>query len=255
MLKNLFLLNIAYDGHCYHGFQIQKELPTIQGVISNLIKSEFEPNKFRLYCSSRTDARVHALDQYVLINSDIDYNDEFINFLKTSLPKDIKLLRAFRPPKGFDLIAGCEYKEYKYLFANMADDIDSKYFTNFIEPLDIELMKKACELIIGEHDFYNFQYKGRTPNTIRTILECSIDKADETFFTSEYPNQLYCMNVKGKGFMRHMVRIIMGSLVNVGSGQIELETLENSLKDRPIRSGFITPPQGLYQYKTVFPDL
>lgn len=255
MLKNLFLLNIAYDGHRYHGFQIQKELPTVQGTISNFIKNEFKPKKFRLYCSSRTDARVHALDQYVLINSDIDYNEKFIGFLRTNLPNDIKLIRAFKPPKGFDLIAGCEFKEYKYLFTNYSEDINSNYFTNFIEPLNIELMKMACQKIIGEHDFYNFQYKGRTTNTIRTVLECSIEKATQTYFKSNYPQNLYCMSVKGKGFMRHMVRIIMGALVNVGSGQVDIKTLECSLKDRSIRSGFIAPAQGLYQYKTVFPDL
>ena len=162
-------------------------------------------------------------DQYVLINSDIEYNEDFVNYLKMNLPKDIKLINAFHPPRGFDLIAGCEFKEYKYLFTNYNQDISSKYFTNFIEPLDIDLMKQACELIIGEHDFFNFQYKSRTPNTIRTILDCSIKNNNDVFFDSNYPENIYCMSVKGKGFMRHMVRIIMGALINVGRAGLVLK--------------------------------
>lgn len=252
MLKNFYLLNISYDGSRYHGFQIQKNSQTIQGVFSYIFKNKFNCEKLRIYCSSRTDAKVHALDQYLLLNSTMKYNDEFLSNLKSYLPDDIQIKRGFVPPKGFDIIAGSEYKEYHYLFSNIDTELNSNYFTNILEPLDIALMNKACKLFIGNNNFYNFQYKGNQKNFNRTIFDCSISKTSETYFESKYPEDLYLFKIRGKGFMRHMVRIIMGSLINLGSGQIKLEDIEKSFTPKEKWSGFIAPAQGLYQYKTKF---
>jgi tRNA pseudouridine38-40 synthase len=255
-MKNLLLLNISYDGHAYFGFQIQKNQPTIHGAIDAIIKKNFSFTRLRIYCSSRTDAKVHALDQYVLINSCIDYEKEnFEKIIKDNLPSDIKLISCRRAPKNFNIIGGCLHKEYKYLFSNMHKDIESHYFNNFKESLSFDLMQQACKMIEGVHEFKHFQYRGSQKITRREVLECSISKSNELFFKDDYPDQLYTLTVKGKGFMRHMVRIIMGAVINVGSKQKSLEDLSESLKGRGYYTGFIAPAKGLYQYKTTFQDL
>jgi tRNA pseudouridine38-40 synthase len=256
MNKILYRFVISYDGSHYHGFVKQPELPTIQGVMEEKLKQVIPyQNRFRFYGASRTDAHVHARHQICLLNTDVKMEpEEIFEKLSPLLPADIKLFTVDIPEVGFDLISGCQWKEYHYYFSNIKDptpaDDESTYYTNFFDDLDFEKMKQGAKLFEGFHDFRKFQYKGHQPDMRRKVFECDL-LSNQKIENSE--QNLFMIKVRGKGFLRHMVRIMVGTLIRLGSGEIELSDLEKALSNEyPEQIGFIAPGKGLYLHRIEF---
>lgn len=239
-MRNIKLL-IEYQGTNYAGWQIQQNLPTIQGTIQQKIKI-ITGEEVKLTASSRTDAGVHALGQVANFCTESRIPPYSMQMgLNALLPDDIVIKNAEEVPLDFDSRQNAKAKTYRYLLLNRS--YPSAIYRNFswhvFQKLNIDSMRKAAGYLIGKKDFTSFRAaECDAPHSIREILSFSIEKKDDGFLEFE---------VKGTAFLRHMVRIMVGTLVAVGKGKIKLEDLQSIIdaKDRRL-AGMTAPPQGLF---------
>lgn len=253
-MKNV-LLTIAYDGTNFSGWQKQPDQRTVQGelekALSTLCNTEITING-----TGRTDAGVHAWGQCASFRAEFGIpverikdalNDLLGTGRKAIVPKDILIKEASLVPEDFHARFSARAKTYVYRIRNQVetDIFQRDYCFQVREPLDHELMRKGAELLEGTHDYKSFQASGgeEKETTIRTIKSIVIQEEE---------NRLG-IHVTGDGFLYNMVRIIVGTLVEVGKGKIPPEEIVNILdgKDRQL-AGPTAPAQGLYLAKVYF---
>jgi tRNA pseudouridine38-40 synthase len=239
-------LTVAYDGAGYVGWQRQAEGTSIQGVLEEAI-ARVEGHEVTVTGAGRTDAGVHAIGQVasVRVTSTIAC-DNYVRALNVSLPPDIRVRRVEDAPESFHARFDARHKTYRYRILNaaIASPFEARYAWHVTFPLDIEAMRAALNFCVGEHDFATFQGTGSTVrDTIRTIERAEIAQAT----TTETGDPLLLVTVTGNGFLRHMVRNIVGTLVEVGRGRWPADEIPRLMaaKDRA-EAGRTAPPQGLF---------
>ncbi len=240
-------LTLAYDGTAYRGFQVQPGGPTVQSVteaaLSRILQ---EPVKLR--AAGRTDAGVHAREQAVDFADSGDRPTETIlrggNAL---LPPDIRILSAAEVPLSFDARRHAMEKEYRYfLFLRpVASPFFSRYAWHIEKPLDLGAIREGLAHAVGEHDFTSFRGQGCTAkSTVRKIFRAELNE--------ELP-AVFSISIAGNGFLRHMVRNIVGTLVDIGKGKAPPNRMGELLilKDRA-KAGPTAPAHGLFLWKVEY---
>ena len=233
-------LTIEYDGKDFNGWQKQPNKLNIQGEIERAIK-EITGEEVELIASGRTDAGVHAIAQVANFktNSNIPI-DKIPIALNTKLKRSIRILLAEEVDERFHSRYNCKKKTYRYIINN-SDNGTAIYRNleyNFSEKLDEEKMYQAIIYFIGEHDFKGFKASGTSSkSSVRTIYLGKVERDGNRVI----------IEVAGNGFLYNMVRIISGTLIDVGTGKIEPEDIRDIIEsgDRK-RAGKTLPPQGLY---------
>lgn len=238
----------AYDGTSYHGSQIQNNGVTIEGVLkaelSSLLKEEIN-----LIGASRTDAGVHALGNVYVFDTDSRIPAEkFVYALNARLPEDIRIQHSCEVPPDFHPRHQDTVKTYEYRILNRNLPLPQyRLYAHFTyEKLNIEKMKEACGYFLGEHDFASFCAAGtQVESTVRTIYDLHIKKEGE----------LLVISITGNGFLYNMVRIIAGTLLKVGSGQIAPSDIPEIIrrKDRTL-AGPTAPARGLTLVQICYPE-
>jgi len=232
-------LTITYDGSAYHGWQIQPGLRTIQGVITEAIKALLG-SEVRLFGASRTDAGVSALGQVGLIQIDSPIPAENLaRAITDRLPADIAITEAVEVPEGFDLMGAVTSKLYRYtVFTGQVRPVlQIKHCWHLPTKLDTAAMTEAAKLLVGKKNFKSFASAAdKRENTVRTIFRCEVAAKDKWIY----------IDVEGDGFLYNMVRNIVGTLVDVGTGRWRPEKINEILeaKDRTA-AGQLAPAQGL----------
>lgn len=235
-------LTIAYDGTSYHGFQEQRgtEYTTVQEVLEKCLLG-LSGRMVRVIGASRTDAGVHARGQVVNFDaSGWNIPTERIPLaLNGLLPKDIAVLEAGEVPVGFHSRFSARAKEYRYSVYNsrIPDPFLRRYSYFFPRPLDLDKMAEGASYLKGEHDFSAFKAEGSpVKSTVRRIYDISVEPG-EKFFQFVF---------RGDGFLYNMVRIIVGTLLEVGLKKYPPCTVLEILSSRDrTRAGPTAPPQGL----------
>ena len=248
-MRNIKLV-IEYDGKEFNGWQKQPNKLNIQGTIEKAIET-ITKEKVEVIASGRTDAGVHALGQVANFktNSNIPI-DKFAIAINSNLKKSIIIKSAEEVDERFHSRLSCKKKTYRYIINN------SKYGTAIYrnletcikEKLDIEKMKEAIKYFEGEHDFKAFKASGTSSkSSVRTIYKAEV---------IEKENDRIYIELTGNGFLYNMVRIIVGTLVEVGIGKIKPEDIKKIIesKDRK-NAGKTLPPQGLYLLKVDYGDV
>lgn len=233
-------LTVAYDGTNYYGWQRQKDLVTVQQVLEDRLSKIFD-EPLSTAASGRTDTGVHALGQVVSFSTSGRIPVEnIVKAARTVLPSDIAVLRAEQADSDFHARFCAKAKEYVYKIVQT--DLPDPFLVNYAwlldKKIDEKLMQQAASLIIGEHDFSSFRASGSTPTQpVRTISSAKWKREGNKLIFS----------IKGNGFLYHMVRNLVGSFVDVGTGKITVEDFGKILlaKDRNL-AGKTAPPQGLY---------
>lgn len=234
---------IAYDGNNYAGFQSQINALAIQDVIEEVLQKIFR-EKIRIVMSSRTDAGVHAKGQVFHFDSEVKKD---LGKLKYSfnclLPKDIHVLNVETVSQEFHSRFSVKTKTYEYIInVGEYDVFLDGYAYQCHYKLDIDLMKKGANLFLGTHDFTSFNTSSlkEYPNQVRTISEFKI-------ITSK---DLIKIRVTSTGFLRNMVRIMVGTLIDLGRGQKSLKEVKNMI-DCPSKTTrrYNADPHGLYLIK------
>jgi len=248
-----YKLELAYLGTHFKGWQSQKDSgPTIQDTLNKSLREIFKSDEIITLGSGRTDSGVNSLSQIVKLTAPFDIEPMgLLKGLNSILPSEIRVTRLDYTQEDFHPTVDAKLRTYRYYFSNQEvfHPLQIGLIHHCRYPLSIEKMQKACSLFIGEHDFLDFSCKGSEPKTkIRKITECKIiDLKDETM-SGLLPHSYY-LEVSGTGFLKQMVRAIMGSLLEVGRDSLELDAISKSLKN-PTGSNIaiIAPAQGLVKF-------
>jgi len=172
----------------------------------------------------------------------------FLALFNHYLPQDIRALTIKEVDKKFNIIQNSKIKEYIYLFAfgEKCHPFCAPIMTTILEELDINIMQQGAKLFEGEHYFKSYCFRA-TDNGIynREILTCEI--VENVMYTANYfPEKTYILRVRGKGFMRYQIRLMMGTLINLGKGNLSLSDIEKSLLPESIvKMEYIAPASGL----------
>ncbi len=239
-MKLNFKLLLEYDGTSFHGWQRQPKDITIQQVIEDaLLKITRE--KTVVYGCGRTDSGVHALNYVANFRSQTHHGpDVFIKALNSILPDDIVIKDCSLVPEDFHARKSAKSKIYEYHISNAPTPpaICRRYVWHVRKPLDFPAMKQAAAAFIGKHDFSSFEGVGSPKFTsVRTILQSSLHEVDKHIV----------FTVEANGFLRYMVRNLVGTLVYVGAGKYKASDMKSILEacDRG-RAGPTAPPLGLF---------
>ena len=244
-MRNIKLI-IEYDGKEFNGWQRQPNKLNIQGTIEQAI-SKITGEDCELFASGRTDAGVHALGQVANFKTNSTIPIEKIPIaLNTNLKKSIRIIDAEEVDENFHSRLSCKKKTYRYIINNSKSGtaIYRNLETNISEKLDVEKMKVAVKYFEGEHDFKAFRASGTSSkSSVRTIYNADVYMQEGRIF----------IELTGNGFLYNMVRIIAGTLVDVGSGKIEPKEIPSIIESRDrSKAGKTLPPQGLYLVKVEY---
>lgn len=235
-----FLLIVAYDGTGFHGYQIQPEARTVEGVLNQTL-SEFLREEVVTIGASRTDSGVHSYGNLAVFDSETTIPDEKLYLaLNTKLPDDVRILKSLEVPKHFHPRKNVIDKTYEYHINQSEIELPTKrlYSYHVRKKLDFTQMEEAACFIEGRHDFTSFcSAKTDKEDKVREVYEVSLRKEDEDIV----------ILVRGNGFLYNMVRIIAGTLVKVGEGKLKANEIPVILekKDRAL-AGKTLPPEGLF---------
>ena len=233
------LLTVAYEGTRYSGWQIQPNVPTVQGALERRLE-EMTGHRCRVRAAGRTDAGVHALGQIANFPTTCKIPLRgFLRGLNTLLPDDIGVVAVDEVPMEFDARRTNHGKHYRYSLWNQRapSPRDARYYLHVHKPLDLSAMAAAGRLLVGTHDFAAFRAANcERETTVRTIFRCTICHAPP----------LVHIDVEGSAFLKNMVRIITGTLLEVGRGKRAPEAINELLAEGDRRkAGMTVPPQGL----------
>ena len=237
-------LTIEYDGKDFNGWQKQPNKPNIQGSIEFAIK-QITGEEVELNASGRTDAGVHSWGQVANFKTESNLPiEKFPIAINTKLKRSIRIINAEEVDERFHSRLSCKRKTYRYVINN--SEFESAIYRNLEtyipQKLNIEKMKEAIKHFEGEHDFKAFKASGTSSkSSVRIIYNAEV---------IEMPNNRIYIELTGNGFLYNMVRIIAGTLVDVGLGKIQPEEIENIiLQGKRELAGKTLPPNGLYLLK------
>jgi tRNA pseudouridine38-40 synthase len=212
---------------------------------------------FKSLSSGRTDAMVSAESAAfeLFLQEPIEDEIAFLELFNLNLPQDIRALDIKEVDDKFNIIQHSKIKEYLYLFTygEKCHPFCAPIMTTILDVLDIELMKQGAKLFEGENYLKSYCYKPTDKGIYtREILTCEL--VENTIYTANYfPKQSYILRVRGKGFMRNQIRLMMGTLIDLGKGKLSLEDIRFSLLPNSIvKMDYIAPASGLILNKIEF---
>ncbi len=232
-------LVVAYDGTGYHGWQVQPNAVTVEGELNKAL-SELLGTEIKVIGASRTDAGVHALGNVAVFDTDSRIpGKKFSYALNARLPEDIKVVSSSEVDEAFHPRYDCVDKTYEYRITRSEFMLPTKrlYSNHIYYKLDVERIKEAATCFIGKHDFASFCSAGSVvEDTVRTIYSLDvIEEGEDLVF-----------RVRGNGFLYNMVRIIAGTLINVGCGKMSVEQVNAAVSgENRALAGPTAPAKGL----------
>jgi tRNA pseudouridine38-40 synthase len=238
---------IAYDGTDFAGYQVQPEKRTIQSEFEAVLAQMHKGTIIKVTASGRTDSGVHAKGQVLHFESPLTFPTEnWIKAFSALLPTDIIVLEVDIVPDDFHARFHTTGKEYRYIVARskLRDPFKRNYAYHYPYPLNVEAMREAISYLIGTHDFTSFcSAKTEVVDKVRTIKEMDFEESDD----------FLVFRFVGEGFLYNMVRILVGTLLDVGSGKMSPHDMSGILdkKDRSF-AGKTAPAQGLYLWKVFY---
>ncbi len=251
MPKRTLRMLIAYDGSEFSGWQRQPGRRTVQGVLEDALE-QVTTVRTRTFASGRTDAGVHALSQLVSFKTTSYLSSQVLQrALNALVPEDLVVRHLEEAAPGFNAINHVLTKRYRYVLHDgpLPDVFSRRYCWKLWHRLDAERMAQAARVLVGTHDFASFQSKGSPrQSTVRTVVDLVVRRLPPP---SEH---LVFVEVEADGFLYHMVRILVGTLVAVGTGQRDVEWVQEVLQARDRkRAGITAPPQGLFMLAVRLP--
>jgi|SRR5687768_4733530 len=239
-------LTLSYDGTRFVGWQRQSEGESIQGLLEDAL-ARFEGGPVSVHGAGRTDAGVHALGQVASVRLTCAHDSATLTrALNAQLPEDIRVLAVEEQDDSFHARFSARSKTYRYQIRNapIASAFERAYVWHIAEPLRLEAMTRAAAQLTGAHDFAAFRSAGS-----------EVSSTERTVTRSEWreTSGLLTYEISGNGFLRHMVRAIVGTLVEIGRGWREPEEIAALLEGGTrAQAGATAPPHGLFLVSVVY---
>jgi len=230
-----YFIEVSYRGTRYSGFQVQENAPTIQLEIEKAFAT-LHRQSAALTGSSRTDAGVHALQNYFHFDFEGEVHSQFVYKMNAILPDDIVVKNIFRMPaeahSRFDAVS----RRYSYRVHRFKNPFIGRTSLYYPYQLDIQMMQEAAAVVKGQRNFYSF---AKTNSQVKTF-ECTVFTSEWTFEGSTLK-----YTIEANRFLRGMVRLLTASLLKVGRGKLSVETFEQLFRGN-IKCGVSVPAHGLF---------
>ena len=234
-----YKLTIQYDGSNFHGWQVQKNVRTIQGDIENALSVIFPNEKISLVGSSRTDTGVHALAQIAHVNLPMRLNSgELCNALNSNLNNDVRVVSVKEKIDDFHARYSAISREYEYRYVKNFSPITRKYATELKWEINPNLLTQCANFLIGQHDFSCFcKSTAEVDNKICVIYEAKWEEQKKGFI----------FRIRSNRFLQHMVRYLVGTMVEVSRGRYKLKDFNDLIKCNKTDAIVVrAPAQGLF---------
>ncbi len=234
-----YLAIVSYDGSVYHGFQRQNNGLGIQEVIEKSF-SLMTQTQIQIYSAGRTDKGVHAIGQAFHFDSDLNIDEKTWLRVNDRLPLDIRIKKIKKVKSDFHARHSAKSKIYKYVIAKKPSSAFSQNYEVYIKNFDIELVKKVINDFVGTHDFKGFSQYVKDKSTIKTIYSVEIKETKKH----------YIFIFHGSSFLKYMVRSMMGTLIEIGIGKKDANTIKRIFEtnDRSL-AGKTAQARGLFLVK------
>lgn len=238
---------IEYDGTEFHGFQKQPRLRTVQGELESSLANLFKERAVKVIGAGRTDAGVHATGQVINFAAPEGFPVERICLaLNSRLPETIRAKAASEVPEGFHARYSAKARVYIYVVLNReaSSAILARYVWHVMQPLDVEVMRQAAEVLVGRHDFVSFGLPDKPGSrTEREIYGLTIERRKDAIL----------FKIKADGFLRGMARSMVAALVEAGRGRRSVQKVAEILAACDRRAGGKSaPPKGLFLTKVEY---
>ncbi|MGB3607784.1 MAG: tRNA pseudouridine(38-40) synthase TruA [Psychroserpens sp.] len=241
-----FFIELSYNGKGYHGWQNQPNAISVQEVVEQSLSTLLKTN-VAIFGAGRTDAGVHARQMFAHFDYDLELPDNLVFKLNSFLPSDI----AIHDIKHVKADAHARFhalsRTYVYRVATVKNVFNFENAYALQKPLDVKLLNKACDILLEYKDFQCFS---KVHTDVKTYY-CELMIANWTIVGDEL-----VFTIKADRFLRNMVRAIVGTLINIGLGKIELQHLHDIIKSKDrSEAGFSVPAHGLYLTKVDYPEI
>lgn len=255
-LTRTLKLTISYDGTRFVGWQRQAEGISIQGLLEEAL-ARFEGATVAVHGAGRTDAGVHAFGQVASVRLTSGHTlDALGRGLNASLPPDVRVIDVQEAAADFHARFSARSKTYRYQLrsATMVSPFEHAYVWHVPETLDVDAMRTAAHAFVGTHDFAAFRSTGSDDKgTVRTITRSEVAPGAVSGWHETSTGMLIVYEISGDGFLRHMVRAIVGTLVEIGRGQRPAASIAALLAGGSrSQAGATAPPQGLFLVRVVY---
>ena len=253
---------VTYDGTDFHGFQVQAGVPTIQGVLEESLARFCSPVG-RVAGAGRTDAGVHASGQVVLVQLPWRHTlRDLQNAWNAHLPPTVSVRGITLAPMGFHPRFSAQSRTYRYYViegdrATLGRSPLTDRFALYVShPLHVETMQAAAQMMVGEHDFATFGQPTKGESTVRQVFAADWQVVVESLANLEAaPKRRLVLTITANGFLRNMVRCLVGTFLAAGRGEWSLETVVDALQARDRkRTAPPAPPNGLILEQVIYPD-
>ncbi len=243
---NRFKLTFEYEGTDFKGWQRQPDVRTVEGVIEEALSKLYQ-KEINIIGQGRTDSGVHALSQTAHADLPDRYSlNRIEHALRGLLPGDVVLKKIEPADPNFHARFGAIKRAYRYQVSPLPAAIHRNYVWCYFQDMNVELLKTCAELVLGEHDFINFCIPNE--EEFGTTI-CSITESNWT-----EDSGLLVYEIEGNRFLRHMVRRLVGSMIQVSVGKISLNKFEGLLSGDEVRQkAFSAPACGLFLTNVIYP--
>ncbi|MEH6536320.1 MAG: tRNA pseudouridine(38-40) synthase TruA [Psychroserpens sp.] len=239
-----FFIELSYNGKAYHGWQIQPDAISVQEVLEKALSTILKQN-IAIVGAGRTDTGVHASKFYTHFDFEDSLPENFVFKLNSFLPKDIAIQSIFKVRDDAHARFHAISRSYNYRISTSKNVFNYDFAFALQKPLNVELMNKACDILLQYKDFQCFSKVNtdvKTYNCKLMLAQWSVN-GDELVFT-----------IIADRFLRNMVRAVVGTLINIGLGKLELEKLHDIIKSKDrSEAGFSVPAHGLYLVNVEYP--
>lgn len=240
-----FFIELSYNGKAYHGWQIQPNAITVQAVLENALSTLLK-TEILVVGAGRTDAGVHAKQLYAHFDYHQELPENFLFKCNAFLPKDIAVEDIFKVKDEAHARFDALSRTYHYRISTTKNVFNNDYAYALQRTLDLETMRKACNILLQYNDFQCFS----KVNTDVKTYHCKLTQAE----WNVNENELVFV-ITADRFLRNMVRAIVGTLVNIGLGKMDVEQLHDVLKSKDrSEAGFSVPAHGLYLVNVLYPE-
>lgn len=249
---------VAYDGTDYSGFQRQANAPTIQATLEAGL-AQVTQEETTILAAGRTDAGVHAVGQVIAFDTAWRHElSDLRRALNAVLPADVVVLEVQQAAPDFHPRYAARSRRYRYTLYNapIRSPLARRYSLHVAEPLDVEAMQQAAQMLVGEHDFAAFGQPMQDETTVRRVLAAGWRKeplADFVCFPGDQTGAWLIFDIEANAFLYRMVRSLVGTMLMVGRGEMSVDEFADTLASRQReRAGPTVPPHGLCLIQVVY---